>query len=974
MANPFDQFDGSPPAIGTNVSPPSPTDAAPAGGANPFDVFDGQNTAFGSPSNGTAASGTDNQASLSSVAKNFGTGLLAGIPKLETFVEGALTPPGFAGKPFGRAATPEETPMSLGDVAKKGLGLIGLNPDDPSQMPQPQNAPERIARMGGEGLSSGIVFPGSALTNAVIGTTSGVGSGIGQEVAPEGYKGLGGFLGGLVGGGVGAVASEVPSAVGAGARAAADYAAPFTAGGQERLAAKTLANAATDRDAAVQALSQPQEIVPGSMPTTFQATGDTGLGQLERAVATKSPDEFLARRADQNAARLDALSNVQAEGHPEAVGSFFRDQLDQIDQQMQSAQDAAATSARSAAEGLGGSQGPDVLGEQTRSAIQGSLDAAKTNEGALWKAVDPDKTMNVVASPVKQAFQNVYGNMTPEASIGLAPVERQIGDIVSGYGQTLPLQNLVDLRSAVSGAMRDVRSPLQYNAPAYGRLTQLRGAVEDAISQSVQQRAAEEQQAVAMGTMQPEQTTFARLQQEALDFQSAKRAERLGEAGGNAGANVSGGPRIPSSQVGAGDEAGRSANGASGNPQAQGAFLDQDTADRLKAATAATAQRKQTFGAPPVSKILQRPGNSQPYTMPGGGVSSTAWKAGTGGADAVNAILKASPKAVGPLKDIAASSLRSKAQDGILSSKQFDAWKAQHAPALAALEKASPGSTAAFENAARAGDHLATIAQQRKDAIAAVEKSAVGRLLKVDDPADVVKTVGSVFNRSDAVKTMRGLAQAAARDPAALEGLRRAVVEHMESKLISNTEAGTSGKNLIKSDAFQSFLGKNYTALRQVFSDQELGSMRAIAQDLKRANRSITSKLPGRSNSMQDYLAVGKNDLHQSIISKILTHAAGGGAGAGLASVIGATGPLGWAISGLGFLGSHVLSGAREAGLQSINDLVKEAMLNPDLAKSLLMKAPKKPDTGSAITLANKLRSVGALSAMQNSAQQRGGT
>lgn len=976
MANPFDQFDGSPPAIGTNVAPPSTTDAAPAGAANPFDAFDGQNTAFGNPAIGSdaAVGAQDNQASLSSVAKNFGTGMLAGIPNLATFVEGALTPPGFAGKPFGRAATPEETPMSLGEVAKKGLGLVGLNPDDPSQMPQPQNAPERIARMGGEGLSSAVVFPGSPLVNAVIGTTSGLGSGIGQEVAPEGYKGLGGFLGGLVGGGVGAVASEVPSAIGAGARAATDYAAPFTAGGQERLAAKTLANSATDRDAALQSLSQPQEIVPGSTPTTFQATGDTGLGQLERAVATKSPDDFLARRADQNAARLDALSDIQAEGHPEAVGSFFRDQLDQIDQQMQSAQDAAATSARSAAEGLGANQPADVLGENLRGPIQNSLDAAKTSERALWKAVDPDESLQTVATPIKSAYADVYGGLGPESSIGMTPVEKQIGDVIQGYGDTLPLQRAVALRSAVSKAMRDANSPLQPNSAAYGRLSQLRGAVEDAISDSVTQKAAQDQQAVQMGAMQPQDTLAAQLAAQRSDWLARRNQQEAAGAGGGgyAGTNGARGSAAVSGSSGA-DVSGRSglsnATSPTGFPPDVGgepSFVDQAAIDRLKSATVATAQRKQTFGQAPINKILQRPGSTQPYNMPGGSVSSTAWKAGAGGADAVNAILKASPEAIGPLKDIAASSLRSKSQDGIITSKQLDAWKAQHAPALAALEKASPGSTAAYENAARAGDHLATIAQQRKDAIAAVEKSAVGRILKVDDPADVVKTVGSVFNRSDAVKTMRGLAQAAARDPAALEGLRRAVIEHMESKLISNTEAGTSGKNLIKSDAFQTFLGKNYTALRQVFSDQELGSMRAIAQDLKRANRSIaSSKLPGGSNTAQDLSAMASADLKPTLLNKIITHAIGGGAGfAALGDVL--TPGLGTLA---GIVGTHVLGGMREAGIRNVEDLIKDAMLNPELAKSLLMKAPKKIDTGSELTLANKLRRVGMFSAVQNTDQ-----
>lgn len=977
MANPFDAFDSQPPAIGSQPPiAPAASAAAPSNGAspnaNPFDQFDGAPTAFGGKalSDDQAPADQPQEASLGSMAKNFGVGLLAGLPNAESGMESVINP----AKPaidwaYSKLGIPN---MTAGEVVKKGMDLAGFNPDNPDQMTQPQNAPERIARMGGEGAAMAVVPGGEAgliprvgnmVKNAIVGTTSGVGSQVGREVAPDQWKDVAGLVGGLVGGGVGMGASEVPAMVSSTASHAADYVAPLTTAGRERMAGTALSKAATDPDAAINTISNaPREIVPGSSPTTFQLTGDMGLGSLERSVAAKNPAAFNDVRAEQNAARLDALSNVQAEGHPEAVSSFFRDQLDQLDKDTQAAHDAAATSARSATEGVGGGQGADVLGEQTRTALQGKLDDLKSHEGALWKSVDPDRSMITVASPVKQAFQGVYGNLTPEASIGLAPVEKQIGEIVSGYGQTLPLQNLVDLRSAVSSAMRDMKSPLQPNAQAYGRLTQLRSGIENAISDTVAQKAAQEQKAVATGAMQPQDALGSRLAQEASAFVSAKRAisTGLGSSGAESGAVVGRGSQLSAGQVRGGGPSEGASPRTSGNPPIEGPFLDQATADRLKAATQATASRKQTFGAKPVSQIIQRPGATMPYTMQPGSVASSVWKAGNGGADALNAVLKASPEAVTPIRDIAAASLRSKSPDGIINAKHLDAWKAQHAPALGVLEKAAPGSTAVFESAAKAGDHMAEVAAQRKATIDAYQKDAVGRLLKVEDPADVVKTVGSIFNRADAVKEMRTLAQEAAKNPQAIEGLRKSVVEYMKDRLISNTEAATSGKNLIKADAFQTFIAKNHTALRQVFSDQEIGAMRAIAQDLKRANRSITAaKLPGGSNTAQDLAAMGANDLKQSLMSKLFTHAMGAGAG-----FVGGGGPWGAAV---GALGSHVLLGLRESGIKNVEDLIQRAMLDPDLAKTLLMKAPKKVDTGSELTLASKLKRMSLLTAAQNS-------
>lgn len=972
MANPFDAFDSQPPAIGLQPPAAPPTSAADSSAppsANPFDQFDGAPTAFGGKalSDDQPVDDQPQQASLGSMAKNFGVGLLAGLPNAESGMESVINP----AKPaidwaYSKLGIPN---MTAGEVVKKGMDLAGFNPDNPDQMPQPQNAPERIARKGGEGAAmfaipggeaSLIPRVGNMVKNAIVGTTSGAGSEIGRELAPDRWKDVAGLAGGLIGGGVGMGASEIPAMVSSTASHAADYIAPLTNAGRERMAGTALSKAATDPDAAIGSISNaPRGIVPGSNPTTFQLTGDMGLGGLERAVAAKNPGAFNDVRAEQNAARLDALSNVQAQGHPEAVSSFFRDQLDHLDQQTHAAHDAAATTARSATEGVGGGQGADVLGEQTRTALQGRLDDLKTQEGALWKSVDPERSMITVASPVKQAFQGVYGNLTPEASIGLAPVEKQIGEIVSGYGQTLPLQNLVDLRSAVSSAMRDMKSPLQPNAQAYGRLTQLRSGIENAISDTVAQKAAHEQQAVATGAMQPQETTIQRWLRERQDILDAQAT--MAKSGRNSGTAVTAGPGISSGEVRTGRQDSGQSGGTASGAGSERPFVDQATADRLKAATQATASRKQTFGAKPVSQIIQRPGNSMPYTMQPGSVASSVWKAGNSGADSLNAVLKASPEAVAPIRDIAAASLRSKAPDGIINAKHLDAWKAQHAPALNALEKAAPGATAVFDTAAKAGDHLAEVAAQRKATLDAYQKSAAGKLLKVDDPADVVKTVGSIFNRADAVKEMRALAQEAAKDPQAMEGLRKSVVDYMKDRLISNTEAATSGKNLIKSDAFQTFIAKNHTALRQVFSDQEIGAMRAIAQDLKRANRSITAaKLPGGSNTAQDLAAMGANDLKQSILSRIVTHAAGGVTG-----FLGG-GPFGAA---LGAVGSHVLLGAREAGIKSVEELIQRAMLDPDMAKTLLMKAPKKIDTGSELTLANKLKRMSLLTAAQNSGQ-----
>lgn len=1317
------------------------------------------------------------------------------------------------------APTPAPYEPQSGGIINKAMDATGLNPN---KLPEANGPLGRILNMVGQGAilaaapeaamgDAGLLARiGSLARPAAVGAVSGAAGQGAAEVVPEPYKPLATAVGAIAGGmGMEGALSGARAA----GRSVGDLAAPFTAKGQKAAAAAKLAGAAdsSPSDLIKSIDSAPSEIVPGSKPTTFQQTGDLGLGGLERGIAAQNPEMFAARRAEQNSARLDALDNIQADGHPEAVADTFRQQMADIDQQTQSAYDRAQQQSSDAVDTVGAPAASDTVGTQARTALQTQLDASKAQESALWKAVDPDNSLTVLASPVKRAVQSIYGDISPELATGLSPAETKLAEVVNSYGPTLPFSRLTDLRSVVSEAMRAAKSPLQPNAMAYGRLAQLRGSIEDAISDTVQGTAAQEQHAVASGAMAPEDTLAARWAahtdggsggQSSLDQAVGDTGSAASGGAGNAAGSVgagrdnrgvsSGAPRSaapsgrtspepePSQIARDGDKAGnvaispsgyrvstrpeivdastldkatgdlqvrdrtrhasdawieRTASGLdpdqlmpsvysdrgapivgadnivdSGNgrmaairraaqayperyeaykqslrdagfnvpdkgtpvlisrrttdlspegrakfnadsngsavarmssteiaqsdraaltddvlrelapgpvtsgdnrafinkflanlghneaaalvdkaghlnadgvrrvenalvasaygdvdklaverfaeatddntrsivgamadsagPWAQmrrdmqsgetspvydvtphltdalrslsrwraaaasegrfvghvireglgqldmlsgekspemqtlvrgfykndnfthvrsrediadflqryvnaarevgrpsmfgeetatsplevlndvtgrgresangaavagsegavqgnggnaagadrevdrprtfdGPLIDQAAADRLSAASGATKSRKEAFGAKPVASILQRPGATYPYTMAAERVPDAIWRPGAAGGASVKAFVnaaKSSPEAIEALRTMAASSLRTKA-GASLTPESLAKWRASHSDALSELEKAAPGTVARFDTVERATDNLATIARQRKEALDAMDKSAIGKIMKVSDPADVTKTIGAVFGRNDSVKVMKEVADAARKDPAALEGLRKSIVDFMQSKLIGNTEAGTSGRNLIKSDQFQTFFGKNRPALRQVFSDEELNSMQAVAQDLARANRSITAvKLPGGSNTAQDTAAIAKHNLGQSLLGKLLARSleGGGALGGGVAGA--AFGPLGSVVGGLtGLVGVHVVSAMRASGMQRIDDLVRDAMLDPDLAKTLLMKAPKRPDAGSEITLAHKLAKLGALGGVMATQPPSGG-
>jgi hypothetical protein len=385
-----------------------------------------------------------------------------------------------------------------------------------------------------------------------------------------------------------------------------------------------------------------------------------------------------------------------------------------------------------------------------------------------------------------------------------------------------------------------------------------------------------------------------------------------------------GGPRLPP--------------GSAGGPQAPAPGLDE-----------ATRERAQTFGQNPLKGILQTAGAQGQYRLPNGAVPETIFRPGPRGFESTQGYLRAvgnDPDAVNALREYVASTLRRQGMgpDGTLDPARFAAWQRRYADALRAV----PDGMQRYADAARATEAIADAALARRAALDAAQDGAIGKLIGATDSQDVTRIVGGIFGQKDAARQMGELAQRAHANPDAWNGFRRAVVDYMYNKFVSNAEAGTSGVGQIKSDSFQNFLRQNQATLNWVFSPREQNALRAIAADLNRANRSIIAiKLPGGSNTPQDLIkTIEKGGSHGSLLTQMILGAiAGYDVGGAKGALIGFTGAL----------GKQGLSRMREAGMAKIDDLVKRAMLDPDLAAALLRKAPPRVNSEATVSLGARL-------------------
>jgi hypothetical protein len=866
------------------------------------------------------------------------------------------------------------------------LSPAGANPEDV----QAPTLTEKVARGVGAGLPAAFMpgaegmTVGRTLQQLMIGGGAGAGSVLANEALPQGTPEPVRTVASLLGGAAGALlthgAMGSTAALLSGAGKIAD---PFTAaashGAAEAQAGKVLAGRATDPAAAVSALAEPAEIVPGSQPTTFQQTGDMGLGALEREQATKNPELFRQRQADQNAARVSALDNIQAGGDPNALAGGVKGIFDTLDAETQGHVDAVAEAhneqlgrtmaageaesgaateaARGQAAALGGEGAPEGYGTALRQGVIDAEKAEKDRLGGLYAAVDPEGTMTGNVSHTIAEAKNIENDIGPTAK-PMTGEEAAIFDAAQNMSPLSKFTDLQDLRSRVSTEARRQQLP-DGDPQVYRRLTLLKGAIQDNIANTIAQRISNETNAVSRGTIPEADSAAARLQAWVNDWKQ-QSAEARGVGGGGAGGAA---PAAAGAGAG-GDGAGLSPAGGSGSAAGDQGLpggqptIDEGAVARLAEATNEYAAHKAVFGQPPVKTALAKAGSSILFRLPDGSVPEAFFKPGPNGYGAMQALFRAAgvENALPIITDYAAASLKKAAMgpNGTIDPVRYQAWVTKYGDALRALPTDVRARFAGAADAAKAaGAKAADVAAANKVAAKSAEQAitaasaaraaalktyqtgALGRVMGLTNAADVTRTIGQIVGSRTAVGEMGVLAKAAkAAGPDAVNGLRQAVADHIADRFVGNTEVGTSGVNQIKADAFQTFVRTNRAALRTVFSEPEVRSMEAVAKDIARSKLSETAvKLPGGSNTAQDTFAVkSANKLTGAGTRSFLSLLAGAAAEGGTHNTIAMLGTT---------LGAYALQALRERGLTRVDQIVSQAMLNPDLAAALMKTAPK---------------------------------
>ena len=904
--------------------------------------------------------------------------------------------------------------------AKRAMGMIGANPDDVSA----NTTTEKLVRAGAEGATMALApeAAGSALVGTGLASAArvapvverlgaitpgnvaaGAGAGIGSETAaslvPDEWKPIAGMAGGLLGGAAVAVPVAATQAtrnglidlgqgLGLGSRNAlmdtagqpiADAAGKpiVVTAPQAQAAGARIEAAASNPDAVRQALETPTvTTLPASPATTFQATGDTGLGDLERGISQTDNRPFLDLQNQQNAARVAARDAIVPPSANSAdAGAAFQRQRAALGASDQAAVDQARSGLGGALDRLGGA----VTGTDSATALQqfgqrlrGVLDTAaqdsKASVSDLYDAIDPDGTLAVNMQPAREAAQAIKAGM-PQNAAPLAGEEAAIFQTMGGLPDAQSYRELGALNSRVTTAMRAARSdPAQ--AQTYARLSQLRAGLADVLQSTAEGKAASDAVAVRAGTMASEASMLSRiqahLQSQKQDF-LARQTTRVADAGTGTDGNLGGYPGAPPADVysgGGGASQARSRPGnAPGNPGLPGSQslipnADQAAADRITAANTAYAQHKGTYGprVPGVGPILAPGPTAGTYALPDSQVMGQLVRGGAGTAERVQSFLRAGGQA-SDLADAAGYSFRQAAEnpDGTLNAAKAARWQQAHAELLTAL----PDFHGRLTTATGAQDALDSAAAQQTATRRAYETSAAGKFLGDADPA---KQIAAILGSNNAQAQARQLAALAASDPAARVGLQRAVVDHLATQMQGDRLAGQTGTTQVAGAGLQKFIRQKGPALSEIMTPQQMRVLQDIAADIQQSDLSSGTVIRNGSPTAQNLAAASRVSAGGTLLDHVRRYGmetlVGGGSGAAVGGSVGGAlfGVPGSIVGGsigttVGTLAGKVTSSLKAANIATVDGLVKEAMLNPGLARVLLARVTPQtaPNVGQAL-------------------------
>jgi hypothetical protein len=319
---------------------------------------------------------------------------------------------------------------------------------------------------------------------------------------------------------------------------------------------------------------------------------------------------------------------------------------------------------------------------------------------------------------------------------------------------------------------------------------------------------------------------------------------------------------------------------------------------------------KQPYELEPVAGVVERaPLSASGFEMTSGGVAETAFQAGNKGAEGIRA-LRAAGATDAALAEAAALSFsdprRGVVRDGVIDPNGFRRWLNNYGPAINELP---PAVRQRLQSAYTATTLLERVTEARAAALDAFDQRAVGKLLGV--PTENLPN--AIRSRLENPAAINDLMAGVANNPQAKAGLQRLVADHI-------TQRFTNASEMISKNALTNFVKDHRAQLTAIFGQEGAERFRRLAADIERSRKQMTvGKDPAGPGTAGDLWKAAAGE------TSIMTLVAG---------LAGAPGVAAYGVA------KHLAGNMRLAGIKGRDELYARALLDPDLARQLLTRAP----------------------------------
>jgi hypothetical protein len=369
--------------------------------------------------------------------------------------------------------------------------------------------------------------------------------------------------------------------------------------------------------------------------------------------------------------------------------------------------------------------------------------------------------------------------------------------------------------------------------------------------------------------------------------------------------------------------------------------IEPGQAEALAQANAAYGEMKSTMR--PAEKMLRKVTGGEPAQR-ASSIPADVIRRGDQGYQVANEFLRAAnnaPQAIEAMREMVLDRFRGAIRDGVAVKAKWETLRRDYDGAIRAIESVSPGFSKLIETAETTADAVTDFARVRKAQTDRLEKSEAAQFLGKETEEEVQNALGGILNaRNPSVSQIREMVSTLeqAGGESAVNGLRKSLVDWIVRK-DTNASRSAQDQDNFSYAKLNTLLKDKSHILREILTPDQMNTLQAMRDSMAAANKSTTlTRIPGLANTASDvkaYISKIGAELAEKSYYAIL-----------LDAWVSGSGNFDKAGRAIGVSAAAAIFKLRQMGINTVGDLQREMLLNPEIAREALRRVkPEQVET-----------------------------